>query len=292
MRRFMTGSGLALLALVPATALALGDTCKFAADRAAGVDAGGVEKVVIRAGSGDLKVVGGARNVRIEARGRACASTQALLDKTLLDVRREGNTVYVEAAVIDAGPPGWSILGSNYAYIDAGIALPSGIPVEAVDSSGDAVFEDLHSLALQDSSGDLEVRRIAGLAEIGDSSGDIEVRDVGSVRLNDSSGDIELEDIRGDVEIDNDSSGDIRITHAAGSVRVRNDSSGGIRVEEVKGNVVVDNDSSGDIFAGRVTGDFTVNGDSSGSIDYEAMGGKVTIPRDKQGRDQARVEQD
>lgn len=277
-----TGFGLALLGLIPDSALALGDTCKFGADRAGGVDASSVEKVVIRAGAGDLKVVGGERNVRIEARGRACASSQELLDETQISVRREGNTVYVETAIAKAGAQGWSLIGSNYAYIDAGIALPANLPVEAMDSSGDAVFERLHSLNVQDSSGDLEVRRIAGLAEINDSSGDIEVRDVGSVRLNDSSGDIEIDDVRGDVEIENDSSGDIRVVRTGGSVRVRNDSSGGIRIEDVKGSVIIDNDSSGDIYAGRVAGDFTVNGDSSGSIDHDSIGGKVTIPRRKQ----------
>lgn len=280
--RHLTGFGLTLLALIPTSALAWDGNCKFSADRAGGVDAGGVDKVVIRAGSGDLKVVGGARNVRIEARGKACASTEDLLDKTQITVRRDGNTVYVETGLPQGESTGWKLFGSSYAYIDAGIALPASIPVEAIDSSGDAEFEDLRSLKLQDSSGDLDVRRIAGLADISDSSGDLDLRDAGSARLNDSSGDIEVTDMRGEVEVDNDSSGDIRITHTAGSVRIRNDSSGSIRIEDVKGDVAVDNDSSGDIFAGRVTGNFTVDGDGSGSIDHESIGGKVTIPGNKQ----------
>ena len=281
MRSRQSTFSLALLALIPMTALAWGDDCKFSADRAGGVDASGVEKVVMRTGAGDLKVVGGARNVRIEARGKACASSQDLLDKTQITVRREGNTVFVETGLPQNESTGWSIVGNHYAYIDAGIALPASIPVEAVDSSGDAVYQDLKSLKLQDSSGDLDIQRVAGLADIGDSSGDIDLRDVGSVRLNDSSGDIRLEDVHGEVEVVNDSSGDIRVTHA-GSVVVHNDSSGGIHVEDVKGNVVVDNDSSGDIYAGRVTGDFTVNSDGSGSIEHESIGGKVTVPNDKE----------
>jgi hypothetical protein len=266
---------------MPASALAWGDDCKFSEDRAAGLDAKGVEKVVIRAGAGDLKVVGGDRSIRIEARGKACASTQALLDKTQITVRREGNTVYVETGLPQDETSGWNWGGNTYAYIDAGIALPSSIPVDAIDSSGDAVFQDLDALKLQDSSGDLEVRRIAGLAEIGDSSGDLDVSDVGSVKLNDSSGDIELTNVRGGVEIENDSSGDMTIRGAGGSVRVVNDSSGNIRVEDVKGDVVVDNDSSGDIYAGSVTGSFTVNNDGSGSITHESIGGKVNVPSNK-----------
>ena len=71
---------LLLLALAPATALAWGDGCKLRADRAAGIDARGVEKVVIRSGAGDMKVVGRGNAVRIEARGTACAGKQEMLD--------------------------------------------------------------------------------------------------------------------------------------------------------------------------------------------------------------------
>ncbi len=233
---------------------------------------------MIRAGAGDLKVVGGDRNVRIEARGKACASTQDLLDKTQITVRREGNTVYVETGLPQDETSGWNWGGNNYAYIDAGIALPSNIPVDAIDSSGDAAFQDLKELKLQDSSGDLQVQRIAGLADINDSSGDLEVRDAGRVKLNDSSGDIRISDVRGGVEIDNDSSGDLRIHGTGGLGYIANDSSGNIEIEDVKGDVLVDSDSSGDIYAKRVTGNFTVNSDSSGSITNESIGGKVNVP--------------
>lgn len=269
-----------VLALAPAVSLAWGDGCKFTAERAAGVDAKGVEKVVIRAGAGDLKVIGRGSAVRIEARGTACAGKQELLDQTQISVRREGNIVYVETALPQDGES-WSWGDKDYAYIDTGIALPASIPVEAVDSSGDSDFEDLKALTLQDSSGDLEIRRIAGLADIGDSSGDITIQDVGSAKLRDSSGDIEVRDVRGDVEVENDSSGDIEISQVGAAVKIHNDSSGGIRVEDVKGSVTVDSDSSGDIYAGRVSGDFTVSDDSSGSIEHESIGGTVNIPSNK-----------
>lgn len=279
-RNILTRYGLLALALVPATSLAWGDGCKFTADRAAGVDAKGVDKVVIRAGAGDMKVVGRGSAVRIEARGVACAAKQDLLDQTQLSVRREGNTVYIETALPQDGS-GWSWGNSDYAYMDVGIALPSNIAVDATDSSGDSEFEDLAALTVQDSSGDLEVRRIAGLAEIGDSSGDIDVTATGGVRVRDSSGDIELDDIRGEVDVEQDSSGDIEVANVGGSVRVRQDSSGSIRIEDVKGSVSVDSDSSGDIYAGRVIGDFTVSEDSSGSIGHESIGGRVTVPSNK-----------
>ena len=277
---------LALLALGPTTALAWGDDCKFRADRAGGVDAKGIEKVVIRAGAGDMKIVGRSNAVRVEARGSACAGTQELLDGSQIAVRREGNIVYVETTLPQSTDGGWSWGKNQYAWIDIGIALPSNVPVEATDSSGDTNVEDLAALTIQDSSGDLEIHRVTGLANVNDSSGDLDIDDAGSVRVRDSSGDIEIDKVRGDVEVTSDSSGDIHVAQVDASVHIGQDSSGGIRVEDVKGNVIVDSDSSGDIYAGHVGGDFTVSEDSSGDIDHDSVGGKVTIPENKRESDQ------
>src|SRR5881394_3037928 len=239
-----SGNWLLLLALGPAAAFAWGNDCEFRADRAAGVDAKGVEKVVIRAGAGDMKVVGRGNAVRVEARGVACAAKQQLLDATQINVRREGNIVYVETAMPQDQDAG--LFGKDgYAYIDLGIALPANIPVQAEDSSGDATFEDLQALALQDSSGDLQLDHIAGLADVNDSSGDLTIDGAGSVRVRDSSGDLSIEKVQGDVEVTLDSSGDILISEVDGNVRVVQDSSGGIRVEHVKGSVNIDSDSFG-----------------------------------------------
>ena len=272
---------LLLLALGPATAFAWGDDCRFRADRAGGVDARGLEKVVIRTGAGDMKVVGNTAAVRVEARGVACATSQAALDHTRISVRREGNVVYVETT-LPQNDDSWSWGKNDYASIDLNVALPSGVPVDAIDSSGDATLEDLHSLVMQDSSGDLTLTRIAGAIDVGDSSGDLRIQRAGSVRLRDSSGDIEIDSVTADVVVQMDSSGDMEINHVDGSVVIEQDSSGSIRVENVKGNVDVKSDSSGDIYAARVTGNFTVSEDSSGSIDHDGIGGRVTIPDNKQ----------
>jgi DUF4097 and DUF4098 domain-containing protein YvlB len=272
---------LILLALGPATAFAWGDDCKFRADRAGGVDAKGIEKVVIRAGAGDMKIVGRSNAVRVEARGTACAGKQELLDASQISVHREGNVVYVETTLPQNNDGSWNWGKNDYAYIDIGIALPTTVPVEATDSSGDTNIEDLAALTIQDSSGDLEIHRIAGLADVTDTSGDLDIDDAGSVRVRDSSGDIEIDKVRGDAEITSDSSGDIHIAQVGANVHIGQDSSGGIRVEDVKGNVIVDSDSSGDIYAGHVGGDFTVTEDSSGDIDHDSVSGKVTIPENK-----------
>jgi hypothetical protein len=273
---------LALFALVPAAALAWGDECKFRADRTGGVDTTGAEKVVVRAGAGDLKVMGSSRTARVDARAVACAGRQELLDASQISVRREGKVVIVETALPqDKG--GWSWGDKDYAWIDLEIALPPGLPVEAIDSSGDAVFEDLKSLVLQDSSGDLRISRTAGLVDVNDSSGDLTIANAGSVRVRDSSGDIAIDRVTNDVTVAVDSSGDMRIAKVDGSVRIEQDSSGGIHIEDVKGSVNVDSDSSGDIYAGRVGGDFTVSQDSSGSIGHESIAGKINVPSNHSG---------
>ena len=273
---------LILIALAPSAAFAWGDGCEFRADRAAGVDARGAEKVVIRTGAGDMKVIGRGNAVRVEARGTACAAKQELLDRSQITVRREGNVIYVETD-LPQNDDTWKWGMNEYAYIDLGIALPSGLPVEAVDSSGDAVFEDLKSLQLQDSSGDLNINRIADFTDVTDSSGDLTIDRAGRVRVRDSSGDIEINDVREDVDIVLDSSGDIHVENIDGSVKIEQDSSGDIRVEDVKGSFVVDSDSSGSIYAAKIGGDFTVSHDSSGSIEHESIGGKINVPENKRG---------
>lgn len=252
-------------------------SCRFQANRAGGTDLAGVEKVVIRAGAGDLKVVGRERAVRLEARGQACASSQELLDKIRLHVRREGSIAYVETEMPQ--DDGVVLIGSWYATLDLGVALPASLPVDAQGSSGDAVLEGLSGLTIADSSGDLTVRDIAGELGVEDSSGEVRIERVGGLRLRDSSGDVTIREVARDVEIEADSSGDLEIASVGGSVRVRQDSSGDIRITDVQGDAEVDVDSSGGIAARNVGGDFTVGSDGSGGIDYSEVRGRVTVPQ-------------
>src|SRR5687767_14326403 len=167
---------IALIAIVSpgmGPALASDDGCEFRAERKASIDATGVTKIVLRTGAGDLDVNGRANSTRIEAHGTASAAKQELLDKVQLTVRREGNVVYLETQMPqDLG--GWSWGKNEYASIDLIVAVPDLVAVGAVDSSGDATFKDLDSLILQDSSGDLDVARVAGTVDVGDGSGALE----------------------------------------------------------------------------------------------------------------------
>jgi DUF4097 and DUF4098 domain-containing protein YvlB len=262
---------LAVLSLFAAAAAhAQWDACKVSADRSGQLDLAGIEKVVILAGAGDLQVTGSSSASRIEARGKACASSQEMLDQTRLTVRRDGSIATIETNMPEKN--------DGISSIDLEVSLPSSLPVEAQDSSGDARLKGLKSLSMQDSSGDLEIEGIAEAATVRDSSGDIDIENAASVRLEDSSGDIEVEEIRGDVEVTSDSSGEIRIEEIGGKVHIAQDSSGGIHIARVKGSVTIDTDSSGAIVVDTIGGDFTVTDDSSGGVKHRNVTGKVSVP--------------
>ncbi|HMN45465.1 MAG TPA: DUF4097 family beta strand repeat-containing protein [Povalibacter sp.] len=269
--------------LIPAVALALGsialahaDDCRHSAERSAVADAAGITKVVIGAGAGDLKVRGAPAASRIQASGHACASNDDLLAKIQIDSRREGDTLYLKTLMPDLEDG--SFLFNAYARLDLSVQVPDTVAIELEDSSGDLELSRVKSAVVADSSGDIEIRDIAGDLDVSDSSGDIEIdRVAGNLRVKDSSGDMEIEEIQGQVEIPIDSSGDISITQA-GSVHIHQDSSGGIVIRRVNRDVRIDTDSSGDIDVAEVGGNFSVGADGSGSIRQAKVLGRVELP--------------
>lgn len=268
--RMTTWAALALAALAPC---AYSAECKYEAQRSGGDSEKGITRLVVVAGAGYLHMGGSPNAGRIEAKGKACATTRELLDRVTIDVRREGSTLYIEAV-----PPNGAVAPDAWSTMDVEISVPDNLAIDARDSSGDATFEDLKSLKLFDSSGDLRLRRIAGLLDLTDSSGDIDVDRVGNITLSDSSGDIYLSRVSGNVELVSDSSGNIEIREVAGNVHIAQDSSGDIEITDVKGNATVDADSSGGITARYIGGSFTVLADSSGKISHRKVRGEVSLP--------------
>ena len=151
---------------------------------------------MIRAGAGDLKVIGRANAVRIEARGVACAAKQELLDAAQITVRREGNVVYVETT-LPQDDDDWSWGKNDYAYIDLGIALPSSIAGRCHRLER---RRGIRGPEGADAAGQLRRSRRSraspALVDVGDSSGDFEIDNAGSVRVRDSSGDIDIDDVQ------------------------------------------------------------------------------------------------
>lgn len=257
-------------ALFTLPALATAD-CDKTAERTAQLDAAGITKVVVQAGAGELRVRGEHGRTKLEANGKACARTQALLDQVKLLSRREGNTLYLETVFPEDS---W-----GNTSMDLAVALPDNVEANFEDSSGDFTLQNIRAAVVADSSGDLEIADIAGDLEVTDSSGDLRIeRIAGTLTVTDSSGDMELTEISGTVRIPVDSSGSITIEKAA-AVEIQTDSSGDIEISQVQGDVSIDNDSSGDIEVRQVGGKFTVRNDSSGKIRQERVAGAVSLPR-------------
>ena len=259
-------------------ALALAGTvsaqCRFEAPRGLDLDLTGVRSIRLVTQAGAVSVTGSADADTLTARGRACASSRALLDDVRLSSSRDGDVLVVRTEIPRAG-----FLFSN-AHLDLVVTLPDTLPVEIEDGSGEVVVGEVASLRLTDGSGDVRVDGVAGDLVLVDGSGDVEVHRVGG-RLEvvrDGSGDLRLLGVAGSVDVLDDGSGDIEIRDVSGSVRVADDGSGSIRIEDVRGDVRIDADGSGDVDVHRVSGDFVFLRDGSGSVRITDVAGTVQVP--------------
>jgi hypothetical protein len=230
---------LGLLAL-PAAAGAQDHDCRYSVRHRGSLDAAGAAKVEILAGAGGLTVkpaVGGA----LIAEGKACASSQELLDQVQLRVQRDGEVLRVYAQL----PGEMQGVGLFYASLDLVISVPGDLAVDITDSSGEMTVDRVRLERIRDTSGDILARNVRGDFEIEDSSGNVRIEEAqGTVRIGDSSGDIVVQGATG-VHVVVDGSGDIEIERISGDVRIERDSSGDINIAGVGGNVEVLADSSG-----------------------------------------------
>lgn len=222
------------------------------------LDLAGSELLSVAAAAGDLTITGEAGTTAARVRGKLCVSEEQWLNEA--EVHTEGGRK-ASIAVSLPGTGGWGFVFDRYAYVDLDIEVPAGLALDIRDSSGDMTVHGTGPVAIQDSSGDLELEDVNGGTVLKDSSGDIELRRIG-----------------GDVTVRQDSSGDIHGRDIRGSVLIEHDSSGEIRFEAVSGDYVVEQDSSGDIVADTVGGDFRVLRDGSGEVRHAAVSGEVEVP--------------
>jgi hypothetical protein len=264
------------LILSPCTAFAWGSGCVETAPRELDLDAAGVSVLQLAARAGELRIEGDAAQTRILVRGTACASDADLLAQIQLVTTRDGARQSVEVQMPEMR--GW---GNKQASLDLVVRVPARLHLEVSDTSGDAEVSGVAALDAQDSSGDFDVREIAGDVTLRDSSGDLDVRNVGGRVLvrNDSSGDISIRDVQGDATIEKDTSGGIQFADVRGNATVDSDSSGEIEFDRIGGSAIVGSDSSGSIRANDVARDFIVRQDGSGDIDHRDVRGQVSVPR-------------
>lgn len=254
--RYLIAASLLLAPLVAAAA----DDCKFQADRNLQLDLGGVHSVQIDLRSYDLHLRGDGSARTGELTGRACASSQDLLDDLIVTQRREGDVLIVQAG---RDRSHWSFSGRNYADLKLDLKLPSSMPVTLNVGSGDAWAEGLKRLDAHVGSGELHVKNIEGPLTASIGSGDIDANNVGSVELGAvGSGDFKGEDIRGNVRVGSIGSGDVSVQRVGGSVHAQTL-------------------GSGDLTARDVGGDLTLGAKGSGDVNHSGVRGKVNVPRDR-----------
>ena len=212
--------------------------CKLAGERAANSPLTGVESVRIDAEAGDLHVNGVANAASIDARGKACASHDKLMEGIKLELALEGTVLHISAKT----PSGsvFHIGHSQYATLDLTVTLPANLPVKVTDTSGDLEVAGVLDLDLDDNSGDILVHNIAQNVVIDDDSGDLVVTDVtGNVTLKDGSGDIKAQRVGGKVEVTSDGSGDIAVEQVEHGLTVLADGSGEINFSRVHGAIQI-----------------------------------------------------
>lgn len=266
-------SAVLALALLPAVA---GAECRYSADRNFDVPASGLATIAFELGSNDVVVEGVDGLANVEVRGRACASDPAWIDALTVDQRRSGDTLTITPHAGHDLHGNWS--GSNYAYVNLRVRMPSKLAARIHGDSGDADVSHIASLDFESSSGDLIANRIPGTLGVEVSSGDVRANDLGIVDVRGaSSGDITLRDVHGPVNVARVGSGDLRFD-TVGSVRVGNVGSGDVSVADAGGDVSIDSIGSGDVDVNGVGGNFHVGSKGSGDVRHRNVRGQVTVP--------------
>ena len=100
--------------------------------------------------------------------------------------------------------------------------------VDAKTASGDVSLEDVASLEVDTSSGDVHARDVDGRVELRTASGDVSVRRCGGL--------LSANLVSGDLSVDDAAAG-LSVTVVSGDVRVHAAGGGGIRVQSVSGDV-------------------------------------------------------
>lgn len=234
----------------------------YTSPRNADVPVAGARSIRIEAAAGILKVEGRQGLDQVHVRGTAKSDRKSRLDGIKLIAERRGDEIFIKADMPDDHDGYFGRNGNDWDNIalDLVIEVPTSLPLDVDDGSGEAEFNNTGAIELEDGSGEIRVKGAHGDVRISDGSGSIIIEGVqGSVRVSDGSGEIRGRDVTGNFVVEEDGSGNIDVSSVGGTMRVESDGSGNIDVD-------------------RVTGDFVVDHDGSGSIRYDTVKGSVRIP--------------
>jgi len=196
------------------------------------LDADGVSQLSIKAGAGSMDVTGVRGLDKISVKATVVVpdtdkdkAVKVIENKMTLSLDQQGSEARLDA---------WFDDGSD-AHIALEVSVPQGLAVN-----------------IDDGSGSLDVRDVAGDVTIDDGSGSIDVNNVASLKIDDGSGSIDVENASGDVSIV-DGSGSISVVHVKGSVTI-DDGSGSIKVSDVENDLIIVDDGSGSLSISDVRG--------------------------------------
>ena len=257
---------------------AVANECAFEEARNLDIDAAGLHTLEAKLGSSDLRAEGVAGLNKIEVRGRACASDKSKLAGLTVDQTRTGDTVTL--ATHQADEQTYSMMHSNYAYIDLVVRMPQSLALRVRSNSGDADLKNLSTLDFSSHSGDLIVEHVDGAVIVDVHSGDVKANNLGSLDVQHSgSGDIQAAEVKGDVHVGRVGSGDLTFSGIGKGVHVESVGSGDVTVHGAGGTVLVDSIGSGDVNASDIGGDLIVKSAGSGDVHHTSVKGKVSVPK-------------
>lgn len=207
------------------------------------LDAGGVAVLHIEAGAGSLEITGvsGSDRIRVAALIRvpgadADKARQALDEHMVLSLSRKGDDAELKSYFDGGG----RMFGDSPS-IGLEVQLPEGLSLQIEDSSGSIIVRNVAGdIELEDGSGSIEMTNVGGSLQIDDGSGSLSITDAGGdVSIVDGSGSITLRGVNGSVSID-DGSGGIDVADVDGDVQIPEAGSGAVKISEVRGTVDYD----------------------------------------------------
>src|SRR3546814_8481793 len=93
--------------------------------------------------------------------GRACASREGDLSRLVLTQHKSGDRLVVTAER-EGKFGGFSLFGSNYAYMKLQASVPDSVTVQLKVGSGDASVDGARSARIDTGSGDVSATRVRG----------------------------------------------------------------------------------------------------------------------------------
>jgi hypothetical protein len=240
----------------PILAESIRSACPYTREDSTQFETAGVRRVRIDVPSGAVRVDGATSMRGLSARGRRCASSEAVLEGLTFRVSRVGDELRVQVA---QPTHLFSRTKGTLANVDVHVQVPTGMPVTLVGGSGDVQLRDIGAVSVRGGMGRYEITNATGPVDLAPELADIVVFGVrGDVRMRDALGDVDIRQVVGDVSVASTHSGTVRIRNVRGAVRVP------------KGH-------TGDIEAMHIDGDLDVGRLAEGAVRHARVGGRVRV---------------